>query len=163
MECLDLLGGDDLKYTLEMTPKEDKNLDGATVGQVREIFKIWIRSDEAKAEANNDRYYKLRNPRYMFYVHVDTDVLDAVLVRAPELPLHEALGTAYVNLVQHRAEFDPKYVEFDDEEPFDKYEKTDMDIAKVGISVLGADSYSNLNHDRFDRLERHIDDNDMAL
>jgi hypothetical protein len=46
--------GDDVRGTLEMTPKEDKaTLDGATVDQVRDIFAAWLRSDEAKAETSD--------------------------------------------------------------------------------------------------------------
>jgi hypothetical protein len=42
---------EDLKDTLELTVREDKeNFDGATVEQVREMFKDWVQSDEAKSE-----------------------------------------------------------------------------------------------------------------
>jgi hypothetical protein len=42
---------EDLKDTLELTVREDKeNPNGANVEQVRGIFKDWVQSDEAKSE-----------------------------------------------------------------------------------------------------------------
>jgi hypothetical protein len=42
---------EDLKDTLELTVREDKeNLNGANVEQIHEIFKDWVQSDEAKSE-----------------------------------------------------------------------------------------------------------------
>jgi len=69
-----------------MTPKEDKDtLDGATVDQVREIFKKRVQSDEAKAEINSLVTPTFQYPRYTYCLHVDADVLDAVVNRAPKL------------------------------------------------------------------------------
>ncbi|KAH7078754.1 hypothetical protein BKA63DRAFT_250604 [Paraphoma chrysanthemicola] len=99
LRCYD---AEDLRSSLDMTPKEDKDLlDGATVERVRDIFTAWLGSDEAKAEFGGS------TPRYMYCVHVGSDVLDSVVNRAPKLPQPEAWQEAYVNLVRPRIEWPP--------------------------------------------------------
>ncbi|KAF1847646.1 uncharacterized protein K460DRAFT_414353 [Cucurbitaria berberidis CBS 394.84] len=148
---LDIVQGEDLKDTLEMTPKEDKNtLDGATVDQVRDIFKAWVESDEAKAENGNETNATLNYPRYTYCVHVDAD-------------------TAYVNLVQLRSEVDPqyiKYTEYSTEEEINEEEdeEEDMDHVKVHLDYIGAYSYNSLYDPfTFDRYASYRDENDVSI
>jgi len=78
-------GIDIVRRTFEMTLMQDKaTLHGATINQVRDILTAWIRSDEAKAEtSDSDQWPGFRHPQYTYCVHVDADVLDAVINHAP--------------------------------------------------------------------------------
>jgi hypothetical protein len=96
-EELKILKAEDLRDTMEMTPKEDKKtLDGATVDQVRTIFRRWVRSNEARAEINHEPCGAFRHPRHLYCVHVDTDVLNSVVNRAPQSPAWDRRRIAYV-------------------------------------------------------------------
>lgn len=160
---LKLAEAEDLKSTLDMTPRKDKKtLDGATVDQVREIFKEWVNSDEAKAEANNEPYPAYQCPRYQFCVHVDADVLDAVVHRAPKLDVAEAIRTAYVNLVKLRDEVDPEQIRVDDEN--EEWEEEEiLDVAKVRLSRLNAFGYNRFDDFEFDGLTSWSDENGVSM
>jgi hypothetical protein len=73
-----------LKETLALTTKEDReSLDGATVQQVREIFKDWVRSKEARNKTGEGAPCgAFKSPRYTYCVHVDANVIDSVVNRA---------------------------------------------------------------------------------
>ncbi|USP74653.1 hypothetical protein yc1106_01927 [Curvularia clavata] len=141
--------------TMEMTPKEDKKvLDGATVDQVRNIFTEWVRSDEARAEINDGPCGAFTYPRHTFCVHVDADVLDSVVNRAPQPPTWDRRHIAYANLVQLRHEDFAEELgipvqdftnnDEEDEEEDDASEYGDLNFVKVPLSYLGPESYNEL-------------------
>jgi hypothetical protein len=63
-----------------------------------------VGSDEARAEINDEPCGAFTYPRHTYCVHVDADVLDSVINRAPQLPSWDPRKIAYVNLVQLRHE-----------------------------------------------------------
>jgi hypothetical protein len=140
---------DDLRETLDITVKEDKaTLDGATVDQVRDVFKNWVQSEEAKAENNNEPYAEFQFPRYTYCVHVDADALDSVVNRAPQPPEYDMYKIGYVNLVQLNHGEPREY-----QGPFRvKVAQTimfhgnggDVKSVKVPLSCIGPESYGNL-------------------
>jgi hypothetical protein len=76
-------------------------------------------------------------------VHVDADVLDSVVNRAPQPPAYDARKIGYVNLVRlvHNESNGPEeeYDLEDDEEDYTKV--NDM---HAPLLYLGAESYNNL-------------------
>ncbi|KAH7073283.1 hypothetical protein FB567DRAFT_196713 [Paraphoma chrysanthemicola] len=147
LRCYD---AEDLRSSLDMTPKEDKDLlDGATVERVRDIFTAWPGSDEAKAEFGGS------TPRYMYCVHVDADVLDSVVNRAPKLLWSEARQVAYVNLVRPSTDWapiPPDQLQYFTEEELNE----DVDLVKVPLDYLGLDGYDELyDAEMFDFYREH--------
>jgi hypothetical protein len=160
-EGLKILKAEDLRDTMEMTPKEDKEaLDGATVDQVRNAFTEWVRSDEARAEINDGPCGAFTYPRHTYCVHVDAGVLNSVVNRAPQPPSWDRRKIAYVNLVQLRhKDFAetlglPVQETTNDDEEDEEDEEIDGDIngsehedehfVKVPLSYLGPESYNQL-------------------
>jgi hypothetical protein len=153
----------DLKDALEMTPVENKKtLDGATVDQVRDLFKDWVKSDEARNEMGQGAPCgAFKSPRYTYCVHVDVDVMDSVVNRAPQPPIYDTREIGYVNMVQLRFE---DFVEEarsasiywkmywrigrgnSTEESDDEWEdvEEDEDFVKVPLGYLGAEAYNKL-------------------
>jgi hypothetical protein len=185
-EELEIHKAEDLQATLAMTPIEDKQtLDGATVGQVRAIFTDWVRSDEAKAEINGDPRGAWTYPRQTYCVHVDADVLDSVVNRAPQPPVWDEREIAYANLVQLRHEdfperfslpveetaiddnMDEESVEEEEEEEdsdMDESEYGDEHFVKVPVSYLGPESYNNLyTHFTFERFVQYRRSDDVSF
>lgn len=175
-EGLRILKAEDLRDTLEMTPKEDKEaLDGATVDQVRNIFTEWVRSDEARAEINNEPCGAFTYPRYTYCVHVDADVLDSVVNRAPQPPSWDPRNIAYVNLVQLRHEAFAERLGLTVQETTNNHEEDkeqdDGDIdeseygeehfVKVPLSYVGPEHYNELysqyTFEQFVRYQRSDD------
>ncbi|KAF2824328.1 hypothetical protein CC86DRAFT_468473 [Ophiobolus disseminans] len=174
-EGLKILKAENLRDTMEMTPKEDKQtLDGATVDQVRNIFTDWVRSDEARAEINDGPCGAFTYPRHTYCVHVDADVLDSVVNRAPQPPTWDERSIAYVNLVQLRHEdfaerlgLQVQETTNDDEEgeeeegDDDESEYGDEHFVKVPLSYLGPESYNELysqfSFERFVQFQRSDD------
>jgi hypothetical protein len=150
---LKTLKAEDLRDTLEMTVKEDRQtLDGATADQVRNIFNQWVQSDEAKAENNNTPYEALfQFPRYKYCVYVDADAIDSVVRRAPQPPEFDFDEIGYVNLVRLVHE---DYIEgisgnlsdYDDYED-DEEDFTKMNDVKVPLCYTYAESYGSLDND----------------
>jgi hypothetical protein len=139
----------DLRDSLEVTVQEDRaTLDGATIDQVRNLFKEWVQSDEAKAENNNEPYADFQFPRYTYCVHVDADALDSVVNRAPQPPEFDMHQVAYVNLVQldhgdPREYQGPFKVKIDQAITFHG-DGGDVKSVKVPLSYIGPESYSPL-------------------
>ncbi|OCK72872.1 hypothetical protein K432DRAFT_387656 [Lepidopterella palustris CBS 459.81] len=160
-EGLELLRATDLVPTLEMTVKEDREtLDGASVDQVREIFKSWVQGNEAKEELRDAPYPgPFQYVRYTYCVHVDADALDSIVNRAPQLPKRDYKRIGYVNLVQLCARdmipySDPSDVDPEEEEHDE--DEGDENFVKVPLDCLDPERYAQLfNAATFDRMRRY--------
>jgi hypothetical protein len=160
---------EDLKDTLELTVREDKeNLDGANFEQVRGSFKDWVQSDEAKSEMGQGAPCgAFKSPRYTYCVHADVDVIDSVVNRAPQPPEYDRRQIGYVNLVQLVEEdFNPEMVntEDDDEDGEDDEQlEGDENHVKVPLNYLGPESYNKLyNPYTFKRYVTYRRDDDVS-
>lgn len=164
-ECFRILRADDLQETFELTTKADRQrLDGASVDQVRDIFKEWVQSDEAKAENNNQAHPTFQFPRYTFCVHVDAGVLDSVVNRAPQPPAFDARQIAYVNLVQlrHESSDEGGAQLYGDADEFDG-NGGDENFVKVPLGYIGPESYNSLyDLSTFERYARYRRDDDVS-
>jgi hypothetical protein len=141
---------DTLKETLALTTKEDReSLDGATLEQFRETFKDWVMSEEARNEMGEGAPCgAFKSPRYTYCVHVDADVIDSVVDRAPQPPEYDRREIAYANLVQlSDGEWNPEMADTgdDDEDVEDEEDiEGDENFVKVPLRYLGAESYNKL-------------------
>lgn len=166
-EHLDSYKGDGVRSTFEMTLIEDKaTLDGATIDQVCHLFTAWVRSGEAKDEmSNSDQWPVFSHPRYTYCVHVDADVLDAVVNRAPKLTPSDALRAEYVDLIQLRTEDFRDHIDFgsgDDNMPDD--DVLDPEFVTVPLYMIAPYAYDELyNLAAFEQYTRYRDDDDVAL
>ena len=121
----------DLADSLDMRVVSDQStFDGASVDRVRDAFRAWIDSAEAKEERKNAPYQSpLRYPRYNYCVHVHADAVDSVVRRAPQPPKPDLRSVGYVNLVKlDKNEFciGPDYLE-EEEEAEEEEEEDDED------------------------------------
>lgn len=148
-EELKILKAEDLWDTMEMTPMEDKDsLDGATIDQVRDIFKAWVRSNEARAETNDGLHGTFTYPRHTYCVHVDADVLDSVVNRAPQPPLWDWREIGYVNLVEvwhvNWIKRFHLWLQGTDGRDIDESECENGHFVKVPLGYIGPESYDEL-------------------
>jgi hypothetical protein len=170
-KSLSVFQAEDLKGKAEMTPKEDKErLDGATVEQVREMFKDWVQSDEARSEMGvGAPCGAFNSPRYTYCVHVDADVLESVVNRAPQPPERDRRQIGYVNLVQLRFEDFAEEAQLalhdsdsDDSDDFEDIQE-DENYVKVPFTYLGAETYDKLyDLDTFERFVTYRRDDGVS-
>ncbi|KAH7341208.1 hypothetical protein BKA66DRAFT_577138 [Pyrenochaeta sp. MPI-SDFR-AT-0127] len=98
-------------------------------------------------------------PRYKYCVHVDADVLDTVVNRAPKLRPPQSWQVAYVNLVKLHYEGFPQQMygsgvrvdeeagedeEVGEDKEADKDEEVDMNFVKVPLDYLDPQQYNHL-------------------
>jgi hypothetical protein len=174
---------ENLREPLEMTLIDDnEKLDGASIEQVRDIFTEWVRSDEARLEMGEGAPCgAFTYPRYTYCVHVDADVLDSTVNRAPQPPEHDDRQIAYVNLLQLRFEdfaegmthmqcfihnfrrtVGDSIEDDDDDSEWDDIEE-DEDVVKVPLSYLGPESYDNLyDHFVWERYFKYRREDDVS-
>ncbi|KAF1988766.1 hypothetical protein K402DRAFT_391467 [Aulographum hederae CBS 113979] len=118
----------------------------ASKDAVREYFKAWTASDEAKAEQpnrtinNEDGSLMGLTPRYTFCVHVDTDALESVMRLSTPLD-QDYSCEAYLNLIDARWDYESVTVDYATGEKFDGENEVEVDGYKchdVGWMKVGA-------------------------
>ncbi|KAI5266518.1 hypothetical protein E4T47_08286 [Aureobasidium subglaciale] len=91
-------------------------IEGASKSDIRRRFKEWVNINarlECTADISAGQFQTLlrETPRFNFCIHVDADVLDAVIRRGPSLDGTMATVDGYVNLI--RADEDWSWDEHD--------------------------------------------------
>jgi hypothetical protein len=156
-DALSLLKATDLAASLDMRVRSDQSaLDGASVDRVRDAFKAWVDSTEAKEETKDAplNWGGADYPRYTYCVHVDADAVDSVVRRAPQPPRFDGEKVGYVNLVR----LDMREITDGGEDGEDEEEDDggDENVVRAPVSWLfGPETYGELyNLAAFDRIRR---------
>lgn len=92
----------DLWDSLEWKVVSDsQKLDGANTKQVAELHRLWVESDEARAEQPTAQFYIPLTSRQIFCVHVDADALSSFANRKQNFINGRAISWdyGYANLV----------------------------------------------------------------
>jgi hypothetical protein len=143
--------GIDISACLDFTFREDRStFDGATVDQVRNHFKAWIKLDDqsqrtqAIKKEQGDGASSHLTPRYMFVIHVDAESLQSVVEDTPQPPKPDNDGIGYVNFVDrlwklHPPIQCPEDADFDDG---DEREWEDMGHMRFCLEGLHPRIYS---------------------
>lgn len=140
---LEIYDGLDLLSSFELTIRDDKAaFDGASIETCRDHFNAWVSSPSGRNSEQLDALPTATGfdgqPRYSFFLHVDSDALDSVVRRAPQPPADDMEGAGYVNIVDARwtpivtgekeVDLDGNVVDYDDQE-----EEEVQDWQRVGI------------------------------
>jgi hypothetical protein len=156
-DALSLLKATDLAASLDMRVRSDLSaLDCASVDRVRDAFKAWVDSTEAKEESKDAPldWGGADYPRYTYCVHVDADAVDSVVRRAPQPPRLDGEKVGYVSLVR----LDMREITDggEDGEEEKKDDGGDENVVRAPVSRLfGPETYGELyDLAAFDRMRR---------
>jgi hypothetical protein len=158
---LSLLKATDLAASLDMRVWSDRSaLDGASVDRVRDAFKAWVDSTEAKEETKDAPldWGGADYPRYTYCVHVDADAVDSVVRRAPQPPRFDGDKVGYVNLVRlDMRDITDGGEDGEEEEEEEDDDSGDENVVRAPVSRLfGPETYGKLyDPAAFDRMRRY--------
>jgi hypothetical protein len=145
--------GIDIRKRLELTFREDRlSFDAATIDQVRDHFKSWVKQDDPShrlhtiTEEQGDGASPILTSRYVFAIHVDAESLHSVVMEAPSPGKPDNGGIGYVNLVDSLWDPNPPLQCPEDAEfEHDEHEDGDIGYMRVCIDGLHPAVYSLLS------------------